>query len=363
MPYQIQDLHVVATEPLFAPRVLKQELPVSDSLAKFVFTARDSVRKILHGLDSRLLCIVGPCSIHDPEAAMDYALRLRDLQQRLSHTLYIVMRVYFEKPRTTVGWKGLINDPLMDESCNVELGLRTARKLLLQINQLGLPAATEMLDPITPQYIADLVSWAAIGARTSESQVHRQMASGLSMPVGFKNTTDGNLEVAINAVASARRPHSFFGITQDGVPAVVRTSGNPDTHVVLRGGSKAPNYDRESILDCCKLLTRAGLDARVMVDCSHAQTNKDYTKQPAVLAALIDQVEQGGTGLMGVMLESNIFAGNQKPSHDRSKLKYGVSVTDPCIDWETTERSLNDAARALGERQRVSRSAARQAAG
>jgi 3-deoxy-7-phosphoheptulonate synthase len=363
MQYKIQDLHVVATEPLLAPKLLKQELPVSESLAKFVFEARDIVRRIIHGLDSRLLCVVGPCSIHDPDAALDYALRLRNLQRRLGEQLYIVMRVYFEKPRTTVGWKGLINDPLMDESCNVELGLRTARKLLLEINRLGLPAATEMLDPITPQYIADLISWAAIGARTSESQVHRQMASGLSMSVGFKNTTDGNLQVAINAVESARRPHSFFGITQDGVPAVVRTSGNPDTHVVLRGGSKAPNYDRQSILDCCKLLTQAGLAARVMVDCSHAQTNRDYTRQPAVLAALMRQVEQGTTALIGAMLESNIFAGSQKPSHNRGELKYGVSVTDPCIDWETTERSLTDAARVLEERKRGTPSPAHRAAG
>jgi 3-deoxy-7-phosphoheptulonate synthase len=363
MHYKIQDLHVISTEPLLAPRVLKQELPVTDSLAKFVFEARDVVRRIIHGLDPRLLCVVGPCSIHDLDAALDYAQRLRDLQRRTADALYLVMRVYFEKPRTTVGWKGLINDPLMDESCNVELGLRTARKLLLEINQLGLPAATEMLDPITPQYIADLVSWAAIGARTSESQVHRQMASGLSMPVGFKNTTDGNLEVAVNAVNSARRPHSFFGITQDGVPAVVRTSGNPDTHVVLRGGSKAPNYDPRSILECCELLRQSGLTPRVMVDCSHAQTGKDYTKQPAVLAALMRQVEQGSTALMGVMLESNIFAGSQKPSHDRSKLKYGVSVTDPCIDWETTERSLTEAARVLEERKSATQGAPRRAVG
>ncbi len=347
MEYKIHDLHVVAIEPLFPPRALKQELPVDDGLAKFVYEARDTIRDIVHGRDLRLLCVVGPCSIHDPNAALDYAERLSKLQRRVGDELYLVMRVYFEKPRTTVGWKGLINDPLMDDSCNVELGLRTARRLLLDINRLGVPVASEMLDPITPQYIADLVSWAAIGARTSESQVHRQMASGLSMAVGFKNSTDGNLQIAVNAVESARRPHSFFGITQDGVPAVVRTSGNPDTHVVLRGGSKAPNYDRASIMQCAELLRRAGLTPRVMVDCSHAQTNKDYTRQPAVLNSLIEQIRDGSTEIMGVMLESNIFAGNQKPSRERDKLKYGVSVTDPCIDWETTERCLLKAAEVI----------------
>jgi 3-deoxy-7-phosphoheptulonate synthase len=344
--HRIQDLHVIATEPLVAPRMLKEQLPAGDAVAKTVIEARQTVRRVLRGEDSRLLCIVGPCSIHDPEAALDYARRLAGLRKRLIERLFILMRVYFEKPRTTIGWKGMINDPHMDDSCDMREGLIRARRLLLEINALGLPAATEMLDPITPQYIADLVAWTAIGARTTESQTHREMASGLSMPVGFKNSTEGNLQVAVNAIESARRPHSFIGITQDGVTAIVRTSGNPDTHVVLRGG-RAPNYDSQSIEECGRMLIRAGLEPRVMVDCSHAQTNKDYRKQPAVLAALCDQVVAGSRAIMGVMLESNINAGNQPLIAEHSQLKYGVSITDPCIDWPTTERCLVEAADAL----------------
>ncbi len=301
---------------------------------------------MLAGQDSRLLCIVGPCSIHDPFAALEYAHRLAVLRKEVTDQMFVMMRVYFEKPRTTVGWKGLINDPDMDDSCNMREGLRVARRLLVEINRLGLPAATEMLDPITPQYIADLISWAAIGARTTESQTHREMASGLSMPVGFKNTTEGNLQAAINAVESARRPHSFLGITQDGVSAIIRTSGNPATHVVLRGGRK-PNYDHQSIGECVKMLERSGLEPRVLVDCSHAQTNKDYRKQPAVFDAIVSQICEGSRAIMGVMLESNLEAGNQPVNSDRAKLQYGVSVTDPCIDWETTERCLRDAYGAL----------------
>src|SRR6202453_1934276 len=269
---QIQDLHVISTRELIAPRVLKEELRVDEPIAQTVVDARQTVRAILSGADPRLLCLVGPCSIHDPAAAIDYADRLLHLRPLLEDRLYIVMRVYFEKPRTTVGWKGLINDPHMDDSCDMEEGLRIARRLLIDINRLGLPAGTEMLDPITPQYIADLVSWAAIGARTTESQTHREMASGLSMPVGFKNTTEGNLEAAVNAIQSARRPHSFLGITQEGMSAVIRTSGNPDTHVVLRGGHK-PNFDAGSIEECRRMLAGAALEPRVMVDCSHAQTS------------------------------------------------------------------------------------------
>jgi 3-deoxy-7-phosphoheptulonate synthase len=342
---KIQDLHVLATQPLVAPRALKEELPVDEMLAETVVNARETVRRILNGRDSRLLCVVGPCSIHDPEAALDYAGRLVELSSRLEERLFIVMRVYFEKPRTTVGWKGLINDPHMDDSCDMQEGLRIARRLLLDINRLGLPAGTEMLDPITPQYIADLISWAAIGARTTESQTHREMASGLSMPVGFKNTTEGNLQIAVNAIESARRPHSFLGITQDGVTAIVRTSGNPDTHVVLRGG-KTPNFDEGSVEECLRLLLKAGLEPRVLVDCSHAQTAKDYTKQPAILKALVDQVATGNRAIMGLMLESNIGAGNQ-PLTDRASLKYGISITDPCIDWATTERCLVEASEVL----------------
>jgi 3-deoxy-7-phosphoheptulonate synthase len=343
---KIQDLHVVTTEPLIPPGRLKEQLPVSEAIAQTVFDARATIREIIKGHDPRLLCIVGPCSIHDPIAAMDYAHRLVRLRESLADRLLVVMRVYFEKPRTTVGWKGLINDPFMDESCNMQEGLRIARKLLLDINALGLPAGTEMLDPIVPQYIADLVSWTAIGARTTESQTHREMASGLSMPVGFKNTTEGNLQTAVNAIESARRPHSFLGINQDGLTAIVRTSGNPDTHIVLRGGN-APNYDERSIGGCIAMLLKAGLEPRVMVDCSHAQTNKDHNKQPAVLAALVGQIQSGSHAIMGVMLESNIGAGNQPLTGDRSALRYGVSITDPCIDWEATERCLLGAARSL----------------
>ncbi len=319
---------------------------VDEAIAQTVVEARRTVREILGGADRRMLCLIGPCSIHDPAAALDYAERLAKVRPAVEHRLFLVMRVYFEKPRTTVGWKGLINDPHMDDSCDMEAGLRIARRLLIDINRLGLPAGTEMLDPITPQYIADLVSWAAIGARTTESQTHREMASGLSMPVGFKNTTEGNLQVAVNAIESARRPHSFLGINQDGVTAIIRTSGNPDTHVVLRGG-KTSNYDASSIEECQRLLAKVGLEPRVMVDCSHAQTSKDYTRQPAVLAALVDQVRAGNRAIMGMMLESNIGAGNQPLSKDRAALKYGVSVTDPCIDWPATEQCLIAAARTL----------------
>ena len=276
---QIQDIHVRDTEALIPPRALKAELPIEPAMVETVVHARETVRRILRGVDPRLLCVVGPCSIHDPAAAVDYAGRLAELKRKVDERLFIVMRVYFEKPRTTVGWKGLINDPHMDDSCDVETGLRIARQLLLDINRMGLGAATEMLDPITPQYTADLIAWSAIGARTTESQTHREMASGLSMPVGFKNTTDGNLQVAVNAIESARRPHAFLGINQDGLTAIVRTSGNPDTHVVLRGG-RTPNFDASSIDECGRMLAKAGLEPRLMVDCSHAQTSKDFTKQP-----------------------------------------------------------------------------------
>jgi 3-deoxy-7-phosphoheptulonate synthase len=343
---KIQDVHVLSSQPLIAPRILKDQLPVDEAIVATVVDARETIRRILRGSDRRLLCVVGPCSIHDPAAALEYAERLRKLKDAVSDRIYIMMRVYFEKPRTTIGWKGLINDPHMDDSCDITAGLRIARELLLQINRIGLAAATEMLDPITPQYIADLISWSAIGARTTESQTHREMASGLSMPVGFKNSTEGNLQVAIDAIQSARRPHSFLGITQDGLTAVVRTAGNPDTHIVLRGG-RTPNYDARSIADCEAMLAKAGVEARVMVDCSHAQTNKDYRKQPAVFEALVEQVRAGSSAIMGAMLESNLEAGNQRLGDDPKALKYGVSITDPCIDWATTERCLLDAARAL----------------
>src|SRR5579863_4724780 len=318
---RIQDVHVLATEPLIAPNLLKNQMPVDEGIARTVVEARETIREILAGRDRRMLCIVGPCSIHDPDAAIDYARRLARLKDSTSDRLYVLMRVYFEKPRTTVGWKGLINDPHMDESCDMREGLRIARRVLIEINRMGLPAATELLDPITPQYIADLISWSAIGARTTESQTHREMASGLSMPVGFKNSTEGNLQVAINAIQSARRAHAFLGITQDGVNGIVRTTGNPDTHIVLRGGKK-PNFDAASIAESVQMLSAVGLEPRVMVDCSHAQTNKDYTKQPEVFGALIEQVRGGSNAILGAMLESNLEAGNQSLT-DRAALKYG----------------------------------------
>src|SRR5208282_5695325 len=316
---RIQDIHVLATEPLIAPHLLKNEMPVDEGIARTVVEARQTIREILAGRDRRMLCIVGPCSIHDPDAAIDYAGRLVKLRDTVADQLYVVMRVNFEKPRTTVGWKGLINDPHLDDSCDITEGLRIARTLLIQINRMGLAAATETLDPITPQYIADLIAWSAIGARTTESQTHREMASGLSMPVGFKNSTEGNLQVAINAIQSARRAHAFLGITQEGMNGIVRTTGNPDTHIVLRGGKK-PNFDAASIAECRRMLASAALEPRMMVDCSHAQTSKDFTKQPAVLRTLIDQVRAGSRAIMGAMLESNIEAGNQPPSSDRTKL-------------------------------------------
>jgi len=287
--------------------------------------------------------VVGPCSIHDPAAAMDYARRLKALADEVGDTLYIVMRVYFEKPRTTTGWKGLINDPHMNDSFDIDAGLRLARKLLTDINELGLPTGTEALDPISPQYLGDLISWSAIGARTTESQTHREMASGLSTPVGFKNGTDGSLTVAINALQSVSNPHSFLGIDQRGQVAVIRTRGNAYGHIVLRGGDKGPNYDSVTVALVEKELEKAKLPCNVVIDCSHANSNKDHNLQPLVMNDCVHQILEGNKSIVGVMLESNIGAGNQKLTTDLSQLKYGVSVTDACIDWETTEKVLRDA--------------------
>jgi len=343
---QTQNLHVVKAEVLVPPRVLKAELPAADADYEVVVRARATIRDIIAGADARLLAVVGPCSIHDPEAALEYARRLAALARRLAPKLFVVMRVYFEKPRTTVGWKGLVNDPHMNGTHDMALGLRLARRLLLEINRLGLPAGTELLDPITPQYLADLISWTAIGARTTESQTHREMASGLSMPVGFKNNTDGNQQVAINAMQSAGQAHTFLGINQDGLTSVIHTGGNPDRHIILRGG-RTPNYDGASIRACEDLLVAAGLPVRILVDCSHAQTGKDYTRQPEILADIVRQIAGGSRSLMGFMLESNLRAGSQPIRRGREGLEYGVSVTDACIDWETTERSLMAAVEAL----------------
>jgi 3-deoxy-7-phosphoheptulonate synthase len=341
-----QNLHVVKTEPLVAPRIIKGEFPGSDELYQVVVGARATIRDIIAGRERRLLAVVGPCSIHDPDAALDYAGRLAGLARRLADKLFVVMRVYFEKPRTTIGWKGLINDPHLNGTHDMQLGLRLARKLLVDLTRLGLPAGTELLDPFTPQYLADLVSWSAIGARTTESQTHREMASGLSMPVGFKNTTDGNQQAAIDALESARHAHTFLGIDQDGVASVIHTEGNPDGHIILRGG-RAPNYDAESIRRCEELLAGAGLPTRLLVDCSHAQTAKDYTRQPRVLADLVAQIGAGNRSIMGFMLESNVGAGNQKLAGGRAGLRYGVSITDACIDWAATEQCLTEAATRL----------------
>jgi 3-deoxy-7-phosphoheptulonate synthase len=339
----VDNLNVLTQELLPTPAQVKGKLPLSEKARETVVNGRQAVENILDGRDPRLLVVVGPCSIHDLDAAREYAGKLKKLHDELGEQLLIVMRVYFEKPRTTVGWKGLINDPRMDDSFHIEEGLYLARALLLEFAEMGLPAATEALDPITPQYLSDLISWAAIGARTTESQTHREMASGLSTPVGFKNGTDGSLQVAVNALQSAASPHSFLGIDQNGRCAVIRTRGNRYGHVVLRGGSR-PNYDAESIRQCEQELAAANLRTQLVVDCSHANSNKDPGLQPVVLGDLVNQILAGNRSIVGVMLESNLGWGNQKLTADRSALKYGVSITDACIDWSTTEQTLREAA-------------------
>jgi 3-deoxy-7-phosphoheptulonate synthase len=344
---QTQDLRVVGAKRLQPPRAIKEQLPMTERANRTVVQGRAAVQSILAQRDPRLLVVVGPCSIHDPKGALEYAHRLAALSQEVSDRLFIVMRVYFEKPRTTIGWKGLVNDPRMDGSCDIEEGLRIGRKLLLDINELGLPAATEFLDPIVPQYIDDLISWAAIGARTTESQTHREMASGLSMPVGFKNGTDGGLQIAIDAMSSARTPHSFLGIDQDGFTSLVRTRGNPDGHVVLRGGRARPNYDPQSIAEACASLNKHQLANVLMVDCSHANSLKQYARQEDVWNSLIEQRAAGARCIIGAMVESYLKEGNQPVPDDPSQIIYGVSVTDSCLSWETTERMLRNGHAAL----------------
>lgn len=314
-----------------------------------VVAGRAEVRDILLGEDKRLLVVVGPCSIHDDAAALEYARRLMTLSAELSRHLYIVMRVYFEKPRTTVGWKGLINDPHMDGSFDMEEGLTRARRLLLSVCEMGLPTATEMLDPITPQYLADLVVWASIGARTTESQTHRQMASGLSMPVGYKNGTDGNLQTALDAMESARHPHAFLGIDSAGQTCVVHTSGNPLGHLILRGGQSGPNYSEADVAGAVQRLQAADLRPRIMIDCSHANSGKDYRRQSTVFDDAVRQRAHGNENVVGVMVESNLVEGSQKLPEDLSRLRYGVSVTDGCIGWEETEHLLHSADQAMGK--------------
>jgi 3-deoxy-7-phosphoheptulonate synthase len=339
---QTYDIHVKEFIPLIPPIALKHEIPISEKAGETVISGRETIQRILKREDRRMLVITGPCSIHDEKAALEYAEKLKSLQEEVVDTQFLVMRVYFEKPRTTVGWKGLINDPRMDGSCDIVEGLRRARKLLLKITEMGVPTGTEMLDPITPQYIAGLVCWAAIGARTTESQTHREMASGLSMPVGFKNCTDGGLSTALNAMIAASSPQHFLGIDQNGQTSIVNTTGNPYTHVVLRGG-KRPNYDSVSLMDALDQLKAKGLSEAIMVDCSHANSAKKYQNQTIVWRDAINQRMDGNDSLIGLMLESNLFEGNQKINGDLSKLKYGVSVTDACISWETTENLIRSA--------------------
>ncbi len=344
---ETSNLHVVRFEPLVPPGKLLSELPSPPEVNRHVARAREEVRAILSGRDPRLLVVAGPCSIHDPVAAMEYARRLAALRERVAGTMCLFMRVYFEKPRTTVGWKGLINDPRLDGSRDMAAGLRLARRLLLEINALGLPAANELLGPVVAQYIADQVAWTAVGARTVESQTHREMASGLSMPVGFKNGTDGNLQVALDGMVASGGPHSFLGLDEAGRVAVVHTSGNPDRHLVLRGGGGRTNYDAASVRGAVELLRRVGLAARVMVDCSHGNSDKDHTRQAPVLRDVVGQIVAGSGDIMGLMLESHLGAGNQRLQGDPSTLKYGVSITDACIDWDTTASLLLEADAAL----------------
>lgn len=330
--------------PLVPPQILQEDIPLTQKAANTVLTGRDATSKILHGIDDRLMVVVGPCSVHDPEAALEYATRLQEYAEGAKEDLFIVMRVYFEKPRTTVGWKGLINDPDMDGTFSINQGLRLARTLLLQISELGLPAGCEFLDTISPQYTADLVSWGAIGARTTESQVHRELVSALSMPTGFKNSTDGTTSIAIDACRAACSPHVFLSVGKEGLSSIVETEGNPDVHVILRGGNSGPNYEREWVEKCTASLKKGGVVARVMVDCSHGNSLKQHARQPIVAEDIAQQLEGSETGaaIMGVMIESNLNEGRQDiPPGGRAGLKHGVSVTDACIDWDTTVKVLD----------------------
>ena len=335
------DLHVAGFVPLASPDEVKSKLPADEAALATVLRGRDDIRQAMSGQDPRLVIIIGPCSVHDPAAALEYAQRLAKLRAQHADKLVLVMRVYFEKPRTTIGWKGLINDPHGDGSCDINTGLRDARKLLLQINGLGVPCATEFLDPIVPQYTADLVTWAAIGARTTESQTHREMTSGLSMPVGFKNPTDGNLQIALNAMISARSAHVFLGIDGAGRSCIVRTNGNPDVHLVLRGGKNGANYHAADVAAAKAAMAAGPEERRIMIDCGHGQTGKDVAKTPVVFRDVLAQRQAGEKAILGMMVESNLVAGRQGLGGD---LVYGQSITDPCIDWETTDELLREAA-------------------
>jgi 3-deoxy-7-phosphoheptulonate synthase len=346
---RVSDTRIVGYEPLLSPAALLDELKLTGAQQETVERTRAEVRAVLDGTDDRLLVVTGPCSVHDPKAALDYAGRLAGLRERHADDLLIVMRVYFEKPRTVTGWKGLINDPGMDESFDVHRGLRTARRLLLDIVGSGMPVGCEWLDPITPQYIADTVTWGAIGARTTESQVHRQLASGLSMPVGFKNGTDGDIQVAVDACRAAAVSHTFFGVTAAGAAAVVTTAGNPETHVILRGGRSGPNYSSSHVTKALDLISAAGLPRRIMVDASHGNSGKDHTRQLGVAESLAEQLSGGEHGLAGVMLESFLVAGRQNPGNPAT-LTYGQSVTDACMDIEMTATTLETLAASVQAR-------------
>ena len=341
------NLRVKETVRLQTPAAMKSELPATETANRTVVNGRRQITDILERKDPRLLIVVGPCSIHDVKAAREYAVKLNALRQEFADQFCLVMRVYFEKPRTTIGWKGLINDPHLDGTYDIETGLKQARALLLEINSMGLPAATEFLDPIVPQYTADLISWAAIGARTTESQTHREMASGLSMPVGFKNSTDGSLQIAIDAMRAAMSPHNFLGIDPDGVTSIIRTTGNPVGHVVLRGGRLNTNYDAGSIREAEASLAKAGLPAVLMVDCSHANSGKQHARQEEVWKSLVEQRKAGTPALIGVMIESNLHEGSQPIPPKLADLRYGVSVTDACLGWDVTERMLREGWREL----------------
>ncbi len=343
------DLRIAELRPLVSPAILMEELPVGEQVSNLVATTRKAAGAIIKGEDDRLLVITGPCSIHDPEAALDYAGRLAGAAERLQDDLLVIMRVYFEKPRTRVGWKGLINDPNLDNSFNINAGLRKARKLLLDLGNMGIPAGSEFLDTITPQFIADLVSWGAIGARTTESQIHRELASGLSMPVGFKNGTDGNIQIAIDAIGAAQSAHHFLSVTKQGISAIVTTTGNDCCHLILRGASKGPNYSESDITDAAKKLGAANVTDRVMVDFSHGNSNKDHARQAVVAEDICRQLAGGSTRICGVMIESNLKAGKQALK-DLASMEYGMSVTDACISWEMTEPVLESLAGAVRQR-------------
>ncbi|KAL4175081.1 hypothetical protein KRP22_000054 [Phytophthora ramorum] len=349
---RLGDRNVLAIKPLVPPACVLEELPVTPEVHELVDATRDAVSGVLHGQDDRLVVIVGPCSIHDVDAAMDYAKRLKVLADELDGELLVIMRTYFEKPRTTVGWKGLINDPDLDQSFNINKGIRIARKLLLDVNALGVPVSLEFLDTISPQFTSDLISWGAIGARTTESQLHRELTSGLSMPVGFKNGTGGNAKVAVDAAVASSQPHNFLGLNEHGLASIVRTKGNKDCHVILRGGSSGPNYEQKFIDEAADLLVKAKQPSKIMVDCSHGNSRKLHANQPKVASYLAGIVAEGNTNVMGVMIESNIVEGNQSLGDDPSKLVYGKSITDACINWDDTVTVLKELAAAVTKRRK-----------